>query len=119
MNSRAGQASAKRLSYASSNYCTSPSWSPLGDKIAFVCRSGGNQIFTVTPQGEQLTQITFHGNNEDPSWAPDGRSIVYTTDQGRGGAKNIAVFSFISGSSRQITNVMSENSQPAWSPIIE
>lgn len=115
----AGGGAGKRISFANSNYCTSPAWSPLGDKIAFVCRSAGHQIFVSGPGGENLTQITHSGNNEDPNWAPDGRSLAYTTDAGRGGAKNIAVFSFLSGGSQQVTDARSENSQPAWSPIAD
>ncbi len=109
----------KRISFTNSKYCTSPSWSPRGDKIAFVCRSAGNQIFVSDPSGQQLVQITFRGNNEDPNWSPDGRYLVFSSDLGRGGARNVVVFSILSGTSRQITFAKSENSQPAWSPIIE
>jgi Tol biopolymer transport system component len=43
-------------------------------------------IADATRPGAQIEQITSRGNNEDPSWAPDGRNIVYTSvGDGQGG----------------------------------
>jgi TolB protein len=32
--------------------------------------------------GAQVRQLTNDGDNEDPSWAPDGRHIVYSSGVG-------------------------------------
>ena len=32
-----------------------------------------NEIFTIKPDGSGVTQLTDAGNNEDPSFSPDGR----------------------------------------------
>lgn len=109
----------RRISFADSSYCTSPSWSPAGDKIAFVCRKGGFQIFIGSPVGGQAAQLTFSGNNEDPSWAPDGRFLVFSSTFGKGRVRNIAVLSLLGGSPTQISFARSEDSQPAWSPVPE
>jgi TolB protein len=65
---------------------TSPSWSPTGSRVAFHGRwnlrmRGSFQIMIADAArpGGQIEQITSRGNNEDPSWAPDGRNLVYTS----------------------------------------
>ncbi|MEX1183158.1 MAG: hypothetical protein WEF86_07965 [Gemmatimonadota bacterium] len=64
----------------------SPAWSPVGPRVAFHGhwnkRSAGwlyqIMIADATRPGAPIEQITSRGNNEDPSWAPDGRHLVYT-----------------------------------------
>ncbi|MCB0346953.1 MAG: PD40 domain-containing protein, partial [Bdellovibrionales bacterium] len=110
---------AQRISFTKSNYCTSPAWSPKGDKIAFVCRQSGNQLFVSAPDGRQSVQVTFSGNNEDPSWSPDGRYLVYSSSNANGAPRNILMRMLAGGSPMQITFAKSEDSQPAWSPMTE
>jgi len=117
MNAEGG--SPKRISFVKSNYCTSPAYSPKGGKIAFVCRSRGNQLFVSDTQGRNPVQMTFAGNNEDPSWSPDGNFLAFNSTVGRGGGKNIFILSLISGVTKQITFTKSESSQPVWSPYLD
>jgi len=110
----------KRVSWVNSNYCTSPAWSPKGDKLAFVCREvGGFHIYVSNIDGSNPVRLTYAGSNEDPGWSPDGRFIVFTQG-GRGNAKNLFVYSLLGGNATQITfSNNSENSMPAWDPVIE
>jgi TolB protein len=72
--------------FSRGSYYTSPAWSPVGSRIAFhgrwnVQMRGSFQIMVADASrpGAQIEQITGRGNNEDPSWAPDGRHLVYTS----------------------------------------
>lgn len=107
---------ARRVSFTNSNYCTSPSWSPSGDKIAFVCRDGGHQIFTVRPDGSNTTQLTFSGYNEDPTWSPDGKFLAFSSDGGRGGPRKLVSLHLASGKTQPMGQSSAEQGQPAWSP---
>jgi TolB protein len=68
---------------AQRNYYTSPAWSPNSSRVAFHGHwnaRGSYQIMLADADrpGGQVEQLTSRGNNEDPSWAPDGRHLVYT-----------------------------------------
>lgn len=103
----------RRLTFEGS-YNTSPSWSPKGDRIVFVGQRGRNQIFTVKPDRTELTQLTASGNNEDPSFSPDGRYIAFSSD--RDGMKGIYIMRATGESQRRITPRRLTAFGPSWSP---
>ncbi len=103
----------KRITFDGS-YNTSPSWSPKGDKIVFSGRRGTNQILIVNPDGTGLTQLTTQGNNEDPSFSPDGRYITFSSD--RDGVKGIYIMRANGESQKKITPKNLRAYGPRWSP---
>jgi Tol biopolymer transport system component/CxxC motif-containing protein (DUF1111 family) len=57
-----------------------PTWSPDGTKIAFSsARTGVPQIFTMTPIGTEVTNISNepNGNDRMPTYSPDGTKIAF------------------------------------------
>ena len=104
----------KRVTFQGS-YNTSPNWSPRGDRIVFSGRQGGrNQIFTVKPDGSQLMQLTDAGNNEDPSFSPDGRYITFSSDRDK--TKGIYIMRSNGEAQRRITPKDLKAFGPRWSP---
>lgn len=75
--------------YGGGGFYAGPDWSPHGDLVAFhgrVDRSGRYHILVANLEdgGRVLRQLTSEGNNEAPSWAPDGRHIVFAGERSWG-----------------------------------
>ena len=109
--------------FGQGGFFADPDWSPVSSKVAFV---GGivdkrvyNQydIFVAdTETGDSsLVQLTREGNNEDPSWAPDGRHIVFTGERSVGHG----VFIVDTATGRTRTLVASVRAKDTdWSPSL-
>lgn len=74
--------------YGRGGYYTAPDWAPFGERVAFHGRieRGRYHILIANLQdgGRVLRQLTSEGNNEDPSWAPDGRHLVFVGERSWG-----------------------------------
>lgn len=67
------------------------------------------------PPQRTLTRITFDdGLQSEPTWAPDGRYIAYSSD--RGGKFDVWVQQVSGGDPIRITKGPGHHWQPAWSP---
>ncbi len=104
----------RRISF-NSRYCTSPAWSPRGDRIAYTCMIGGkHQIFIVGTDGSDSVQLTDRGNNEDPSFSPNGRFITFTSD--RDGYKRVYIMRANGEVQRPVSPKNMRAFGPEWSP---
>ncbi|MDR1080127.1 MAG: hypothetical protein LBQ79_04015 [Deltaproteobacteria bacterium] len=93
---------------------TDPSFSPKGDKIAFVVRE--RDVAVVDAGGGGYTQLTGgQGLNRHPSFSPDGRMIVFSST--RGGRSQLYVMA-ANGDRQQplIPEFTGSQSLPSWSP---
>ena len=84
----------------------SPSWSPDGQRIAFISSRG--RIHTMNADGSGVTDIGSSGNS--PSWSPDGQRIAFE-------ASNKIYVANADGSGDAILVHSDEISgSPSWSP---
>lgn len=60
-----------------------PTWSPDGEQIAFVgVNKGQSDIYCVDLASGEIRQITNDiFSDDDPSWAPDSKSLVFISDR--------------------------------------
>ena len=105
----------RRLTFEG-RYNDSATWSPNGERIAYATREGNyTQIVVMKATGEDrrvLTNTRWR-NSEDPSWAPDGRHLVFASD--RTGIFKLYVCDVEENSFRQLTFGADPDITPAWS----
>lgn len=93
----------------------SPSWSPDGNRIAYVSFEGGNSTIFIQNIGsgarEQVAK--FRGINSAPSFSPDGRKLAMTLS--RSGNPEVYVMDLGSRALTQITNHFGIDTEPTWS----
>ncbi len=107
----------RRLTFKG-KYNTSPAWSPRGDLIAFAGSDGGVfNIYTIRPDGRGLKVLTSEGNNDTPTWSPDGRYIAFSSLR-RDGKKNWDTYIMRADGSnkKKIISGMGNSMSPSWSP---
>lgn len=97
------------------SYRASPDWSPDGRAIVYEQQNGDFQIWMMDVRDRTPKQLTSEGENEDPSWAPDSRHIVFSST--RSGQKQLWVLDTESGRMRQVTHSPGAR-LAAWSPIL-
>ena len=108
-------ANRRRITFEGS-YNESAAWSPRGDRIAYVSRHEKRfTIFVLAPDGSERQQVTVaqDRDNEDPSWAPDGRHLVVSSN--RTGYTNLWVIDVDSGEARPLTRGNGDDTGPCWS----
>jgi TolB protein len=100
-------------------YYTSPDWSPRTSQIVFHGRSRGGvfqvMVANADRPGGPVQQITAEGRSEDPSWAPDGRHIVFSgvREDGMG----LYVIDLVTGRIRPLVTG-GRYRMPDWSPVL-
>lgn len=96
------------------SYRTSPSWAPTGGAIAYQQQEGDFQVYMMDLLTRSLRRLTSYRENEDPSFAPDGRHMSITST--RGGPRQIWVLDSRTARFRQLTTTP-DGRLSDWSPI--
>jgi TolB protein len=96
-----------------------PVWSPRGDLIAFTKQSGGRfNIGVMRPDGSGERIISDGWEDEGPTWAPNGRVLMFSrTLQGGRGSQIWSVD--VTGRNERRVMSPGDASDPAWSPLIQ
>jgi TolB protein len=105
----------EKLDLPDMGYVIDPSWSPNGQMLAFSWRrpSGNYDIYAMDIASRQLVELTRDAaRNERPSWAPDGRHIVFEST--RTGTRQIWSMLADGSEPRQLT-FSGQNESPNWS----
>lgn len=106
----------KRISYGNGRYA-SPVWSPRGDWIAFTkMRKGRFYIGVMRPDGTGERVVDEAFLVEGPTWSPNGRVLIYTRQDRRGGPKLYSID--ITGANKRRVPTPMDASDPAWSPLL-
>ncbi|MEM1037846.1 MAG: Tol-Pal system beta propeller repeat protein TolB [Pseudomonadota bacterium] len=108
-----------RISFGAGSYST-PVWSPRGDLIAFTKRAGGKFLIGVMKtdgSGERILTEGFH--NEGPTWAPNGRLLMFfrETPGANGGPRLYTID--LTGRNERRVQTPAFASDPAWSPLLD
>ncbi|MCC7016706.1 MAG: Tol-Pal system protein TolB [Rhodospirillales bacterium] len=112
----------RRISFGAGKYAT-PVWSPRGDLIAFTKIHQGKfyiGVMRTDGSGERLLVEGFLV--EAPTWAPNGRVLMYFRQQPsdvRGGGGRTRLYSIdLTGHNERDIVTPTDASDPAWSPLI-
>jgi TolB protein len=109
---------AKRISFGSGRYAT-PVWSPDPDNpfIAFTKQDGsGFKIGVMKPDGsgERIIAESFHA--EGPTFAPNGRYVMFFKDEG---GNTTLWLADVTGHVQTQIRTPAGASDPAWSPLLK
>lgn len=111
----AGGGQAQRISFGEGSYST-PVWSPRGDFVAYTRQAGGKfGIGIMKPDGSGERVLTEGFHNEGPTFAPNGRVVMFFRDPGQGPSLYTID---VTGRNEQKVPTPSFASDPAWSPLL-
>lgn len=107
----------QRISFEGS-YNVSPQFSPDGKSFTFIQRNGGQ--FHVAVQDfatGQVQVLTDSSQDEAPSFAPNGKMIIYATEINRRGV--LAAVSSDGRVKQRLSVQAGDVREPAWGPLLK
>ncbi|MBK8575527.1 MAG: PD40 domain-containing protein [Elusimicrobia bacterium] len=92
----------------------SPHWSPLGHLIVFTqLEKKFFDLWTLEVATGKLSRLTFgEGDNENATWSPDGRRLVFSST--RGGRPELWVMGADGSTPRRLAQIPGRSFTPHW-----
>ncbi len=104
----------RRISFGSGRY-GEPEWSPRGDLVAFSkIEKGFFHIGVMKPDGSDERLLTRAFQDESPTWAPNGRVVLFSRQDRTGGRTRLFSIDVTGYNQREIPTPM-DASDPNWS----
>ena len=109
----------RRITFGKGRYGT-PVWSPRGDLIAFTKSHRGQfSIGVMRPDGSGERILAQDYLVEGPTWAPNGRVLMFFRSSSRDPDSAELVTIDLTGRNDRILFTSTAASDPAWSPLIQ
>lgn len=110
----------KRITFGQGRYAGSV-WSPRGDLIAFTRMYKGQfYVGVIRPDGSGERMIASAYHVEGPTWAPNGRVLMYFKETPTSSGRYSRLYSIdLTGSNEQPLAIETSASDPAWSPHLQ
>ena len=112
----------KRITFGQGIYGT-PVWSPRGDLIAFTKMYQGAfyiGVMRIDGSGERLLTENYY--QEAPSWAPNGRVLIFyreTKSGSQGEGFSATLWSIdLTGYNERLIETLTDASDPSWSSLL-
>jgi TolB protein len=107
----------RRISFGAGNY-GSPAWSPRGDLIAFSkIKDGLFHIGVIRPDGSDERLLTRSTLDEGPTWAPNGRVILFSRKNYGTGQTRLFTID-VTGYNERALPTPVDASDPDWSSLL-
>jgi TolB protein len=109
--------SAQRVTFSGS-YNISPRISPDGKTLAYISRRDGKfQLYALDLTNGQEQRLSDTVKDESPSFAPNGKYIMYATETGR--RLTLAVVSVDGRVKQTLTTQAGDIREPTWGPFMK
>jgi TolB protein len=108
---------AKRLTFGSP-YNVAPRISPDGNTLAFISRRNGNfQLYSMDLSNGQEQRLSDTNNDDNPSFAPNGKYLMYATESNRRGT--LAIVSTDGRIKQKLTIQAGDIQGATWGPFFK
>ncbi len=106
----------RRLAWGFGGLTTGAAVSPEGGRVAMILSKpfGNPELCLINPASGTWQRLTTTkaANEGQPSWAPDGKSIVYVSDETR--RPHLYIINAQTKAKRRLTSTGSQNVDPDW-----
>ena len=108
-----------RLTHAPKRANAGADWSPSGHRIVFSRVVGGSaDIYVMRPNGSDVHPLIATPKDEfDPAYSPNGKQIVYTSDDSPSGYLNIFRAGIVAEKPHELSIESHNEYSPSWQPL--